>query len=124
MNAIIFRGTALKHGTEVKLEVGFDSTGPYIATNGVQMTSDDIMASEHYMVVDLRGSGYRKLADLWTHMNNATYVFEAGIDMNWDGTMREELFTTFEKAEQYNISLIAEGDLYVDEVFIYARELK
>ena len=62
MKAIIFTGTALKHSTEVRLEVGFDSTGPYIATDGVQMTSDDIMASEHFMVADIRGSGFRKRA--------------------------------------------------------------
>ena len=122
MKAIIFTGTALKHGTEVRLEVGFDSTGPYIATDGVEMTSDDIMASEHYMVVDLRGSGYRKLADLWTHMNNATYVFEAGIDMGYDGTYREQLFTTFDKAKKYALGL-KDVDSW-DDVYVYALEVK
>ncbi len=129
MKAIIQNVDALMHGISGKIEISIDEFGPRMTFISQPtkvgeeiitrtLTSDDAQCADSFIATSVN------LKKLWDDAHDTNYVFEAGIDMNWDGTMREELFTTFAAAKEYAQSLLDNEDLYVDEVFIYPRELK
>lgn len=129
MKAIIQNVDAVMNGITGKIEISIDEFGPCMTFISQPtkvgeeiikstLTSDDAQCADSYIGTSV------SLAKLWAEAHDTNYVFEAGIDMNWDGTMNEKLFTTFSAAKAYAQELLDNEDLYVDEVFIYPRELK
>lgn len=129
MKANIQTVSATMHSVEGYIEIAIDEFGPVMTFKSLPtkvgeelitrtLTSSDAQCADSYIATSVN------LKKLWDEAHDTKYIFEAGIDMGYDGKMREQFFTTFAGAKQYVVELIAEGDLYVDEVFIYPRELK
>jgi hypothetical protein len=124
MKAIIEVIAATMHGNEGQITISIDEFGPvmtftaFVGGRNIKsvLTGDDALAADSYIA-----SG-GKLKDAWIRAHAVKWVFEAGLDMNWDGTFHEKLFAEFPKAEAYAKNL-QESDGEWGEVYIRAVQL-
>jgi hypothetical protein len=128
MKAIIQSADAIMGGVSGRIEIAIDDFGPVMSFRSQPtkvgeeiiertLTGDDAQMADTFIITDAN------LREWWNSAHDTNYVFEAGIDMNWDGTYNEKLFTTFSAAQAYAQELLDSDDLYVDEVYIHPKEL-
>ena len=127
MKAIIQRVSATMHGNEGNIEIAIDEFGPRMTFTSSPtkvgekiitsyLTSDDAQCADSYIATSVN------LKKLWNDAHDTNYVFEAGIDMNWDGTFHDKLFKDITKAQAYAKSL-QESDGEWGEIYVRAIQL-
>lgn len=103
MKALIEVIAATMHGNEGQITISIDEFGPvmtftaFVGGRNIKsvLTGDDAAAADSYIA-----SG-GKLKDAWIRAHAVAWVFEAGIDMGWDGTFHDKLFKDLTKAQAY-----------------------
>lgn len=122
MKALIETIAATMHGDEGQIQIHIDEFGPSMTFTAPgresrTLTGDDASAADSFIASRV------SIKDRWIAAHAVTWIFEAGIDMGYDGSFSVKLFKEFPKAAAYAKNLQESdgewGDIYIRAVQLH-----